>query len=221
MNSKTQIINAEDAETVLIEIEKSLGLTFKNNELIHISNLGQLCDYVSEKMELDNVDDCTSQQSFYQIRNSISGILNVNPKSIHPNSKLSILIPRKNRRQFIKKLNEILGFDTNLLMISRPTFIFLSFSLVFSFILSFFYFVWGWISFGLFAVSLKIAYDFRKELKVKTVRELTEKITREHYLECRRNPNTVNKSEIEKLVINSFNHYIGGSENFTREAVFH
>lgn len=220
MDTKPQIIDAEDAETVLIEIEKSLNLTFQDNELSDISTLGQLCDHISEKIELENVNDCTSQQFFYKIRNSISQLLKINPKSIHPNSRLDEIIPRKNRRQIIKNLNENLGFETNVLMISNPLLIFLSISLVSSFVLCFFYFSFGWISFAIFAVWLKVAFDFRKELKLITVRELVEKCSRENYIKSRRNKNSFNKSEVEKLILNSFNYRFGMKDNLSREAIF-
>lgn len=220
MLTNSQIIDADDANSVLFEIAKSLNLSFQENELNHISNLGQLCDYILEKIELKNVDDCTSQQSFYKIRNSISEILNINPKSIHPNSHLDEIIPRKNRRQIIKNLNEKLGFKTNVLMISNPLLVFLSISLASSFVLCFFYFSLGWILFAIFAVWLKAAFDFRKEFKIKTVSELVEKSTRENYINSRRNKNSFNKSEIEKLILSSFNYRLGTKDNLTREAIF-
>lgn len=219
MIKKQQIIDSEDANFVLFEIAESLNLNFQQNELNHISNLGQLCDYISKKIELENVDDCTSQQSFYKIRNSISKISHIHPKSIHPNSQLEELIPRKNRRQFIKKFNENLGFETNILMISKPIFVFLSLGLTSSLILSYFHFVFGWILFAIFAVSLKIAFDFRKEFNIKTVRELVEKSTQKNYISSRRNKNSFNKLEIEKLILNSFNYRLGSQENFTKDAI--
>ena len=43
-----------------------------------------------------------------------------------------------------------------------------------------------------------------KELYVNTVGELVEKITRENYLQLRRNPETFNKKEIQKILIDWF-----------------
>jgi len=214
----SQFIDREDAEDVLIEIEKSLKIKFHSNELTSVINLGELCDFIQTKIDLQNTSDCTTRQAFYKLRNVLSANLNLAPKNIHLNSELKNLLPKKNRRTIVKKIDNELGFKTKILTIHNLLFFFLLFGLIGSIITIFFHFIWGWAGFAFFAASMKIASDFGKELNVKTVRELTEKITREHYQECRKNPTTVNMSEIEKLVIDSFNHYLG--ENFTRKAVF-
>jgi hypothetical protein len=49
-------------------------------------------------------------------------------------------------------------------------------------------------------LGLKLAGRFGKEMHVKTIGDLAEKIAREHYLKCRRDASTVNKNEVsEKL----------------------
>lgn len=217
---KEQFVDSEDAGDVLIEIEKSLGINLSTNEHLSINNIGQLCDFIQTKIELENINDCTSQQAFYKLRNAFKNVLKSETEEFQPDTELEKIIPRKNRRQFVNKIEQELGFQMHTFKVSKILFVFLLSGLIISIIIAFFYFIWGWIGIAVFTIAMKMAFDFRKELNVKTVRELTEKITREHYSECRRYPNTMNKAEIEKLVIDSFNHYLGRNESFTRETIF-
>jgi hypothetical protein len=73
------------------------------------------------------------------------------------------------------------------------------------------------ISFGGLWFSNKIG----NELDVQTVGQLAEKMTRENYLKSRRNPKTVNKNEIEKLLTEWFINDLGlDKSKLTREAKF-
>ena len=51
-----------------------------------------------------------------------------------------------------------------------------------------------------FFIGINIAERFGRELKLKTVRELVVKMSRENYLSSRKNQDTINKKEIEKLL---------------------
>ena len=48
--------------------------------------------------------------------------------------------------------------------------------------------------------GLMLAGKFGKELKVKTLGDLAEKVAREHYIKCRRDASTVNRTEISQKI---------------------
>jgi gas vesicle protein len=50
------------------------------------------------------------------------------------------------------------------------------------------------------AAGLMLAGKFGKELKVKTLGDLAEKVAREHYLKCRRDAATINRTEVSQKV---------------------
>ena len=54
-------IEPEDIEDSLRKVEESFGISFVNNELSHIKTFGELCDYISNKIELENQESCTKQ----------------------------------------------------------------------------------------------------------------------------------------------------------------
>ena len=64
-NYKLRDIDSEDIEDLLLRVEKSFGIKFAEKELFHVSTFGELCDHITNKMELENSEDCTSQQAFY------------------------------------------------------------------------------------------------------------------------------------------------------------
>lgn len=69
--------------------------------------------------------------------------------------------------------------------------------------------------------GLWFANKIGNELDLQTVGQLAEKMTRENYLKSRRNPKTVNKNEIEKLLTELFIDDLGLDKNtLTREAKF-
>lgn len=70
-------------------------------------------------------------------------------------------------------------------------------------------------------VGLWFAYNIANELDLQTVGQVAEKMTRENYLKSRRNPNTFNKSEIEKVLTDWFSNDLGlDKSKLTRETKF-
>jgi len=197
-------IDPGDIEDVLLKIEKSFDIQFVGDELSHIETFGTLCDHLKSKIHLEESHDCTSQQAFYKLRNTIAAVLQLDKKTIHPNTSLEALFPKKTKVKTVEEIETRLGFELKVL--AFPSIVMEVFSIVFltSFIGMFFYdaMAIGWI---LSLVLLKILpKSMKQELMVKTVRELTEKMTREHYLQSRRNPNTFNEREIDKLLVDLF-----------------
>jgi hypothetical protein len=215
-------IDSDDFTDILVKIESSFDIKFIGDELYHIPNFGALCDHIANKIQLENTDDCTTQQAFYKLRNAISSSLDVDSKTISPTLLLSDLFPKPTRRTRVKKLeNYLIYFD--LFLLDFPDWVkgFL-FQVLF---VSLFVLFFKWqIGLGGLAFSLTgywLAPNISSKLTLKTVGQVAEKMAREHYLKSRRNPTTINKSEIEKFLIDMFSNDLDlDKSKLTREAKF-
>ncbi|MBD1422620.1 acyl carrier protein [Sphingobacterium chuzhouense] len=212
-------IDSEDIDDLLTEIEKSFEIFFTDAELSSITTFGQLCDLVMEKIKLENVDGCTTQQAFYKLRNAISVTLEIDQKSISTDLPLTVILPHKERRHRTKKLERYLGFKLNVL--SPPDWLITTLMIVFVASV-------GWLFMDAFIGTLGIllacsgfwfAQKVGKELRVETVGQLAKKITKENYVKSRRNPKTYNKNEVVNLLIGIFSENFGlDKSKLTREA---
>lgn len=211
----------EDLEDLLVEVEKSFGIKFVSNELAHIKTFGEFCDYIENKIELENSESCTSQQAFYKLREAISTSLLFDKKIISPSFPLNQVLPKKERRSKVKKLENHLGFELKILRAPNWVSATLFIMLLVSIVVVFFSARIGTAGIVLCICSLWLSNKVGKELDLKTVGEVAEKMTRENYLKSRRNPNTFNRKEIEKLLTEWFceNLYLEKSE-LTRETEF-
>jgi len=218
---KVENIDIEDASDLLVKIEKSFDIKIGDTELKQIKTLGELFDHIVNKIQLDNSYDCTTQQAFYKLRKAITAIFNIEDKTITTDFPLNKFLPRQGRSKKIKNLEIYLDIQLNILRpphwVTNTLFIFLLASIVGIF------FRWQYgllglcISFGGLWFSNKIG----NELDVQTVGQLAEKMTRENYLKSRRNPKTINKNEIEKLLNDWFSNDLGlDKSKLTREAKF-
>ena len=199
-------IDPDDISDLLIKVENSFNITFSDTELTHISMFGELCDHIANKIQLDHTDDCTSQQAFYKLRDAISLILQIDKKTISTNHSLADFLPRKNRRLRTQKLEEQLGFKLNILR--PPHWVTGTLSIIS--LASFVGLFLNW-QIGLFGLVFSIAgfwltSKIGNELDLQTVGQVAEKMTRENYLKSRRNSNTFNKKEIEKVLTEWFSY---------------
>jgi len=201
---KLKDIDSEDISDLLKEIEKSFNIKFEGNELAYITNFGELCDHIINKLQLENSEDCTSQQAFYKLRNAISTELEIDKKEITRQLKLEKIFPKKLRRSNLKKLEHKLGFKLKIL--TSPGWVILT--LLAIFLLSFICFFFNWkfavagIAFSL--IGFWVADLTANELAVETTGQLAEQMTRENYFKSRRNQNTFNKKEMEMILIDWF-----------------
>lgn len=199
-------IDPEDISDTLVKIEKSFGFKFSKDELANIKTFGELCDIISSKMNLELSDDCTTQQVFYKIRQSIADIQLLEKNAITPDSILEDLFPKKSRRQKILQIGKELGFSLKILQprkwVSATLLMILFSSLVGLFI------NWklGIAGLVLSIVGFRIADRLGREFTVKTVGEVADKMAREHYIKSRRNPKTANQQEIVKKIKELFSH---------------
>jgi hypothetical protein len=218
---KVENIDSEDAGDLLVKIEKSFDIKFGDTELIHIKTLGELCDHIIYKIQLDNSDDCSTQQAFYKLRDAITTLFSIDNKTIKTDLPLNNFLPRQKRKKKIRELENYLGVHLKILRpphwVTNTLLILLLISIVGLFFKLQFGLLGLCISFGGLWFSNKIG----NELDVQTIGQLSEKMKRENYLKSRRNPKTVNKNEIEKLLMEWFINDLGlDKSKLTRESKF-
>ncbi len=214
-------IDPEDISDLLVKAEKSFDIKFGDTELMHISTFGELCDHIANKIQLDNSDDCTSQQAFYKLRDTISSTLQIDNKTISTNYSLADLLPRQSRRSRTKKLEKQLGFKLNILRPPHWVTGILALILLASFVGLFFNWQIGLSGLVFSIAGFWFANKIGNELDLQTVGQVAEKMTRENYLKSRRNPKTFNKNEIEKVLTDWFSNDLDlDKSKLTREAKF-
>jgi hypothetical protein len=203
---KLKNIALEDISDVLAKIEKSFGFRFGKNELADTKTFGDLCDIISSRIDLELSDECTTQQVFYKIRQSLVNNQLLEKNAVTPYSELEGLFPKKGRKRNILQFEKELGFSLKILKpknwITNTLLLVLLGSLVGLFI----NWKFGLIGITLSAICFWIANRFGKEFTVKTVGEVADKMARENYIKSRRNPKTVNRQEIVKKIKDLFSH---------------
>ena len=214
-------IDSEDIEDLLVKVETSFDIKFVGDELAHITTFGQLCDHITNKIQLDNSDDCTSQQAFYRLRDAISSTLQIDSKTISTNFSLNDILPKQTRRSRTKKLEKHLGFKINILRPPHWVTGTLAIILLASLVGLFFNWQIGLLGLVVSIAGLWFANKIGVELDLQTVGQVAEKMTREHYLKSRRNPKTFNKKEIEKVLTDWFSNYFDiDKSKLTKDAKF-
>jgi len=204
----------EDVEDVLRKIELSYKIKFVTNEMAHLKTFGEISSYIIAKIELKNIDDCTSQQTFYKLRSAIqsTGI----SAEILPTTSLRSLFPYRNRRKQIAAVEKNIGFKINALRPKPVTVkIILSFFL-FSIILIFFNWKYGLAGFAISIILTKISDKTASHFCEETVGDLSKSIMYENYIESRTDPKTINKQEILRNIEALFIRELGLSSEFSR-----
>ncbi|AWA31092.1 hypothetical protein HYN48_13900 [Flavobacterium magnum] len=203
-NFELKNVDNDDLEDFLIKVEKSFQLNFGNEDFKDVQNFGELMDIVINKIQLENHEDCTKQQAFYKLRKSFAAVLSIDLRSISTTTLLSDLFPIKNRRYIIKNIEKDLGFKVSIL--KAPDWYSGSFIIIL--ILSIVYIYWSWkiglLGFLLSIIGLKLGEIFGKELHLKTVADIVKYVSRENYVNSRRNSTTFNRNETEALLTEWF-----------------
>ncbi len=214
-------IDPEDIEDLLVKVETSFDINFVGDELVHITTFGQLCDHIVNKIQLENSDDCTSQQAFYKLRDAISSTLQIDNKTISTYFQLADLLPRQSRRSKTKKLENHLGFNLNILRPPHWVTGTLGILLLASLVGLFFNWQIGLLGIVFSIIGLWLSKKAGNELDLQTVGQVVEKMKRENYLKSRRNPKTFNKKEIEKVLTDWFSNDLNlDKSKLTRDAKF-
>jgi ABC-type multidrug transport system fused ATPase/permease subunit len=200
--NKLDVYEIENIEDCISEIEKMYSFKFVDNELESIKNFEEFCDLIIEKINLRNVESCTSQQAFYKLRNSLTETKLITKENLNIETELKKIFPRKNRKELIEKVENELKMKLDI--IKAPDFITTSLLIIgiASFVLLFIYWKIALVGISISVLGFYLCKWFGNELKVKSVKELVEKITSENYLEVRREKNTINKTELKKILTN-------------------
>lgn len=201
-------IDPEDVGDVLLKIERSFNIRFTDDDLTHVKTFGALCDLVVGKVKQVQSDSCTTQQAFYKLRNVINAKKPIEKCDLKPQTKLCELFPRDNRIEVVADLENEMGLHMNLLRPKAGIVWAFVVALIVSITVSVTYGVVGYIGTVISITGLILAGKFGKELKVKTLGDLSEKIAREHYLKCRRDASTVNRAEVAEKVKELFADYL-------------
>lgn len=221
INFELKNTDPEDIDLLLEKVEKSFDIKFGQSELMHISTFGELCDHIENKIQLDNSDDCTSQQAFYKLRDAISLTCQIDKTTISTNLPLADILPRQSRRSRTRKLEKQLGFDLQILRPPHWVVWTLAIILLASLVVLFINWQIGLIGLVLSMVGFRLADKIGNELDLQTVGQVAEKMARENYLKSRRNPKTFNKNEIEKVLIDWFSKDFDlDKSKLTRDAKF-
>jgi hypothetical protein len=213
-------IDQEDIEDLLIKIEDSFNIKFNENELVNIQTFGEFCDVIKNKIKLKNSNDCTTQQAFYKLRSVLIKILIIDKANLTSDTLLTELIPKKSRKEKVKLIEQHLGFKLYCL---RPPHLITNL-LILLLLISLFglFFSWqGLIGIGISFSGFWLASVMANEFNQKTIGDLVNKMARENYVKSRRNSNTYNKREIEKVLIELFSNDLNVDKSIlTSEARF-
>jgi acyl carrier protein len=193
-------VDPEDIGDVLVKIEKSFNIRLDDTSCKDVKTFGKLCDIVVEKVKQTNNDSCTTQQAFYKIRNAINSTVSPPKELIKPQTRLADIFPRDNRIEVISEIEKEIGFQLNLLQPKQGIVGAFVFVLLASLAGFFFQPVMAFVGLIIAGAGLMLAGKFGKELKVKTLGDLAEKVAREHYLKCRRDAATINRTEIAQKI---------------------
>jgi acyl carrier protein len=197
---KLNNVDPEDIVDVLVKIQRSFNIKLDNDGLRDVDTFGDLCDVIINKISLEHEDSCTTQHAFYMLRNSIAAVTGIDKCAVKPQTRLSQILPKENRLQIIAEIENDLGFKTNLLQPKQWIVALFGLTLIGSFIICFYNWPIGIAGLLSSGISLKLSGKFGKEMYLKTVGDLANKISRESYLRSRRNPCTINKNEVEQKV---------------------
>ncbi len=215
-------IDPDDISEVLTKVEISFGFKFGDTDLKEVKTFGELCDLITNKVQGNNVNDCTTQQVFYKLRNAIASTLFIDKDKILPDTNLQQLFPINNRKQKIKELQNELDMPVAILDIKAWIGWTIFIGIIGSLIMFFFKWQVALCSLVIFIAVGWIANKFfAKEFVLTTVGQVAEKLARENYLKSRRNSSTINRNEISKKVKDIFSKELDlAEETLTKQATF-
>jgi hypothetical protein len=197
-------IELQDIEYTIGKLVKSFHITLQPNAFEKIKTFGDICQVFEKNIPYKNEESCTTQQAFYKIRNAMAVSQKIDGKNIRPSTLLDEIFPRFGRRKKIKAFQKELAIPVNFL--TMKTWLLLSIIAGFLISLLAFFFNWKFALTGILSCLIFnwIATKLQQEIELISIGDLAKKIAREHYLQARRNQNTINKREITKVIQCSF-----------------
>lgn len=210
----------ENLYDCLTAIQNDFDIDLEQSELEQISNFDELIDLIISKIGLEHAENCTKQQAFYKLRNAIAEIRQLDPKTIHPQTELTDLFDPKTIRSETETIEEKLGFKVAI--IGPSTFVIVTLVVFFAGSLTLFFYDYklAFLSLALCFIYYKSARIFSKEIQFRTMRELTEHVVSYNYIKVRRDPETVNKNELNEILRSLFSEDLGIAANKLHEIHF-
>ncbi|WP_339839689.1 hypothetical protein [uncultured Flavobacterium sp.] len=197
MKSKEINSDIEDIEDVLKKIEKSYNIVFLPNELRKLKTFGEISNLVISKINLEEENDCSSQQAFYKLKNAIAKVTDTLETEISPSTTLEKLFPR-NRRNKILLIEKDLNLNLKAFSVSKVIVFTLFILLIISIAMIFINLKYSLYGILLTIILMKISDKTSTKFSVTTVGELSTNMMLENYIETRRNSKSFNKNEIKK-----------------------
>lgn len=191
----------EDVSETIKELCKMLGIKFVNNDLQHVKTFGDLCDAIINKIDLAEIEDCTSQQAFYKLRSAITANMPIIDKNqIKPSAELKNIFHRGISSKEVKYIEQSLGFKIPVLKVKRALVLYMLIGIALSILAILIKFYFGLI----LSVPISIFYYFkftnRNEFSVSTIEEVVESMKLYNYFQSRRNQDTLNRQELLKII---------------------
>jgi hypothetical protein len=196
--------DSEDLEDILILIQDALGIKFGRGELAHVKTYGDLCEAIFRKLPQAETHDCTAQQAFYKLRESIHKVRLIDNKDIIPDASLEALFPREDRRLQISRIKNDLGMQLSILKPKGWVTNILFLGLVAAIVELFFNWKYGLVGLTCMIGLFWIARRLGREFAMLTIGALTKTMVSSHYRKSRRNPSTFNKKEVQSLINDLF-----------------
>ena len=218
-DTKLENYDGEDINDVLIKLEKSFAIKFEIDSFKEVKSFGDICEVIQAHLNYEHKETCTKQQAFYKIRKAISQVQLIDESKIKLGSNLTDIFPRKNRRNRIKEFKKHIGIKADIL--TYPDWLGTTFGIGVVLSLIAFFFDWQIALSGVifFIAAIKIAERLGNQLEVKTVMQLAEKLVRDHYVEIRREPGTINRNEILETIKEAFSSQLAIDKKYlTNEA---
>jgi hypothetical protein len=194
----------ENIEYLIPEMEEMFHIKLSPEESRSISDFEELCTVISNKISQPHIDSCTKQQTFYKLRKVLDKLGILKQELLTLKTPVEEFLPRKTRREELKKIEGELGFKTNL--IKPPTVLtkVLTYGLLLSLIGLSIRLNIALIAVIIFTTTLVVTIKNANELRVTSTREMVELLARENYLNVRSQNGTVNRNELKRLIIDWF-----------------
>lgn len=193
-------IDIEDFADIIVSVEQSFLIKLNEDDLFPNMSFSDFCSVVIQKIDADESSDCTGQQAFYKLRETILKISTLKKESISPETKLLQVFPKKSRRIKIKELENELGFKLHLLSI--PNWLKTIFFCILLISIALFFVNWkiALVSFISSTAIWNISEYFGTTLTAGSIKDVVKNIVSFHYRKSRRNPFTFNRHEIENAI---------------------
>ena len=138
-----------DIDEVIITIEKTFHIKFDERDFEEVKTYGEFEKLVLDKIQGIEINDCTSQQTFYKLRKILVEEFKIPYNRINLNTKLTEIFPKNIRNNEIKKLKSSLKFENQILTFSKEQFIILTIIFITSI-----YFLFTNFFYGLFFLAI-------------------------------------------------------------------